>query len=50
MDEGAGKGDDPRPVDIKKYTENFTRIFGEKDVMEYHKDKTSSETNTAAKQ
>lgn len=25
-----GKGDKPRPVDHKKYTENYDRIFGKK--------------------
>lgn len=25
-----GKGDKPRPVDIKKYTENYERIFRKK--------------------
>lgn len=25
-----GKGDNPRPVDQKKYDENFDRIFGKK--------------------
>jgi hypothetical protein len=27
---GAGKGDKPRPVDIKKYCENYDKIFGNK--------------------
>jgi hypothetical protein len=26
----AGKGDKPRPVDTKKYGENYERIFGKK--------------------
>lgn len=25
---GAGKGDTPRPCDMKKYRENYERIFG----------------------
>jgi hypothetical protein len=37
----AGKGDDPRSVDKKKYDENFVKIFGEKDPMDFHKDKKS---------
>ena len=28
MDEGAGKGDDPRPVDPEKWDKNQERIFG----------------------
>jgi hypothetical protein len=27
----AGKGDKPRPMDFKKYQENFDFIFGNKD-------------------
>jgi hypothetical protein len=30
MSKGAGKGDKPRPVDAKKYAENYERIFGKK--------------------
>jgi hypothetical protein len=30
MSKGAGKGDKPRPVDPKKYAENYERIFGKK--------------------
>jgi len=26
----AGKGDSPRPVDYKKWSENWDRIFGKK--------------------
>ena len=26
----AGKGDTPRPVDYKKWSENYDRIFGKK--------------------
>lgn len=29
-DNGAGKGDSYRPVDYKKYSENYDRIFGKK--------------------
>jgi len=36
--EGAGKGDSPRPVNKKKYDDTLTRIFGERDVMEFHRD------------
>ena len=28
MSNQAGKGDNPRPVDPKKYGENYDRIFG----------------------
>ena len=27
----AGKGDKPRPVDKRKYDNNYKKIFGEKD-------------------
>lgn len=27
---GAGKGDSPRPVNKKRYDENFERIFGKR--------------------
>ncbi len=30
MKSGAGKGDKYRPVDRKKYYENYDRIFGKK--------------------
>lgn len=30
MNGGAGKGDKYRPVDRKKYYENYDRIFGKK--------------------
>jgi hypothetical protein len=33
----AGKGDDYRPVDQKKYGATFDRIFGEKDISEVQK-------------
>ncbi len=29
-----GKGDTPRPVDKKKYDENYDRIFGKKKVKD----------------
>ena len=35
-----GKGSTPRPCDKKKFNSNFDRIFGEKDIMEIHRDKT----------
>ena len=38
-DEGAGKGDDPRPIDKKKYDATLDRVFGEKDPTDYQKDK-----------
>ena len=28
----AGKGDTPRPVDLKRYGENYDRIFRKRDV------------------
>ena len=28
----SGKGDNPRPVDKKKYDESFDRIFGKKNA------------------
>jgi hypothetical protein len=34
---GAGKGDDYRPVDLKKYNATLDRIFGEKDIREVQK-------------
>ena len=33
----AGKGDDYRPVDPKKYGATIDRIFGEKDISEVQK-------------
>ena len=30
----AGKGDTPRPVDYKKWSENWDRIFGSKNPKE----------------
>lgn len=35
----GGKGSSPRPVNKKKWDENFESIFGKRDIMEYHKDK-----------
>lgn len=35
-----GKGSEPRPTNKKKFDSNFDRIFGEKDVMDFHRDKT----------
>lgn len=35
-----GKGSDPRPVNYQKFSNNFDRIFGEKDITEIHRDKT----------
>jgi hypothetical protein len=37
MSDGAGKGDDYRPVDLKKYNATLDRIFGEKDIGEVQK-------------
>lgn len=36
MNGGAGKGDKPRPLDKKRYDENYERIFGKKklNIME----------------
>ena len=36
---GAGKGSDYRPTDKKKFDDNYDRIFGKKDLMDFHKDK-----------
>jgi|WetSurMetagenome_2_1015567.scaffolds.fasta_scaffold461754_1 hypothetical protein len=36
---GAGKGDDYRRVDKKKFDKNYEAIFGKKDIPEFHKDK-----------
>ena len=36
----AGKGDDCRIRNKKKFNENYDRIFGKKDFMDFHKDKT----------
>lgn len=35
-----GKGSDQRPGNKTRYDESFERIFGKKDPMEYHRDKT----------
>jgi hypothetical protein len=35
-----GKGSDYRPHNKKKFDKNFDAIFGEKDIMEIHRDKT----------
>ena len=35
----AGKGDTYRQVDPKKWDENFERIFGPKDIMDFQKGK-----------
>jgi hypothetical protein len=37
--EGAGKGDTYRSINKEKWDINYTRIFGEKDLMDFHKDK-----------
>ena len=34
----AGKGDKPRPVDKKKYDENFDRIFSKKSYKKQKKE------------
>jgi len=34
----AGKGDDPRPVNKKKFDEAMDRIFGVRDPLDYQKD------------
>lgn len=36
----AGKGDRPRPVDYKKWSENWDRIFGKKDKKNEKQSKT----------
>lgn len=35
----AGKGDDYRPVDKKKFDETMDRIFGNRDPLEFQKGK-----------
>jgi hypothetical protein len=35
----AGKGDDYRKVDKKKFDKNFDAIFGKREIEEFHKDK-----------
>lgn len=34
----AGKGDTYRPVNKKKWDENFEKIFGHKDALDFHKE------------
>jgi hypothetical protein len=36
---GAGKGDDPRPVNKKVWDENFDRIFPPREPEEFQKDR-----------
>lgn len=38
----GGKGSKPRPVDKKKFDENWERIFGKKDLPKKKKDDTLS--------
>lgn len=33
----AGKGDDYRPVDKKKYDATLDRVFGERDILSFQK-------------
>lgn len=33
----AGKGDDYRKVDKKKYDKNYEAIFGKKEISDFHK-------------
>lgn len=33
----SGKGDDYRPVNLKKFNESYIRIFGDRDPMEFQK-------------
>lgn len=35
----AGKGDDYRRVDKRKFDSNFEKIFGKKDIEDFHRDK-----------
>ena len=37
----AGKGDTPRPIDYKKWSENWDRIFGKKDKKNGTKSKST---------
>jgi hypothetical protein len=39
----AGKGDKPRPVDKKKYDENYDAIFGKKNKEEEQTNQPESE-------
>jgi len=36
---GAGKGDDYRKVDKKKFDKNFDNIFGKKEIEDFQKNK-----------
>jgi hypothetical protein len=45
----AGKGDTYRYVDPKKWEENYERIFGHKDIFDFHKDKTAKSLKTKKK-
>jgi len=38
----AGKGDDYRKVDKKKFDKNYEAIFGKKDILDFHKEKISN--------
>jgi hypothetical protein len=39
----AGKGDDYRRVDKKKFDKNFEAIFGKRDIEDFQKDKKPEE-------
>lgn len=40
----AGKGDDYRRVDKKKFDKNFEAIFGKKEISDFQKDKQPEKT------
>lgn len=40
---GAGKGNDYRKVDKKKFDKNFEAILGKKEIRDFHKDKKNQE-------
>lgn len=44
----AGKGDDYRRVDKKKFDSNYELIFGKKDIIDFHIDKNKKEDKLQA--
>ena len=47
MNGEAGKGDAYRPVDLKKYNENYDRIFGKRDGNAKQKETEEKEGTTS---
>jgi len=46
MSEGAGKGDDPRPVNKRVWDESFDRIFNDhREPQDFQKEKTVAKKN-----